>query len=44
MMKNIRVLIVDDNAEVRTDLQMILNLIGGLEVVGNASNAVDADQ
>ena len=41
-MKNIRVLVVDDNAEVRTDLQMILNLIGGLEVVGNASNAGDA--
>lgn len=42
MMKNIRVLVVDDNAEVRANLQMIMNLINGLEVVGNASNAGDA--
>lgn len=42
MMKNIRVLVVDDNAEVRADLQMILGLIDGLVVIGDASNAGDA--
>ncbi len=37
-----RVLIVDDSAEVRQELQVILGLIGGVQVVGAATDGTEA--
>lgn len=41
-MTNIRVLIVDDVERVRQDLRTFLTLSGGIEVVGEASNGLEA--
>jgi DNA-binding NarL/FixJ family response regulator len=41
-MPSIRVLLVDDVAEVRRDLRMLLSLSGDLEVVGEAANGQEA--
>lgn len=41
-MTDIRVLIVDDVAEVRQDLRTLLGLTGGIEIVGEARNGVEA--
>ncbi len=38
----IRVLIVDDALEVRRDLRTVLTLAGNIEVVGEASNGLEA--
>lgn len=44
-MENIlRILVVDDNTEVRNDLRLIVNLIDGVEVIGEADTAGDAVQ
>lgn len=44
-MENIlRILVVDDNTEVRNDLRLIVNLIDGVEVIGEADAAGDAVQ
>lgn len=44
-MKNtLQILVVDDNAEVRNDLRLIVNLIDGVEVIGDAVDARDATQ
>jgi DNA-binding NarL/FixJ family response regulator len=42
MTNPIRILIVDDNAAVRSDLQLVLELEGGIEVVGIATNGREA--
>jgi DNA-binding NarL/FixJ family response regulator len=39
-----RLLIVDDVAEVRADLRTLLDLAGGIEIVGEAANGVEAVQ
>ena len=41
-MAGIRVLIVDDVAQVRQDLRTILTLIGNIEVIGEAGNGLEA--
>lgn len=41
-MKQIRLLIVDDVAEVRRDLRTALTLAGNIEVVGEAANGLEA--
>jgi NarL family two-component system response regulator LiaR len=41
-MAEIRVLIVDDSEQVRQDLRLFLSLIGGVEIVGEASNGLEA--
>lgn len=41
-MTAIRVLIVDDVAPVRRDLRTVLTLLGGLEIVGEAANGLEA--
>lgn len=41
-MKRIRILIVDDVAQVRQDLRMALELAGGVEVAGEAVNGREA--
>jgi DNA-binding NarL/FixJ family response regulator len=41
-MKLTRVLIVDDVAEVRYDLGIALALSGGLEIIGEAANGLEA--
>jgi DNA-binding NarL/FixJ family response regulator len=41
-MKMTRVLIVDDVAEVRYDLGIALALSGGLEIIGEAANGLEA--
>jgi len=38
----IRVLLVDDMAQVRQDLRTVLTLVGGIEVVGEARNGLEA--
>lgn len=43
-MKSIRTLIVDDEAPARTHLRTLLEEIEGVEVVGEASNAVEAEE
>ncbi len=43
-MANIRVLIVDDVERVRQDLSTFLTLTGSIEVVGKASNGLEAVQ
>lgn len=43
-MTDIRVLIVDDMERVRQDLRTFLTLTGGIEIVGEASNGLDAIQ
>jgi len=43
-MANIRVLIVDDVERVRQDLRTFLSLTGGIEVVGEACNGLEAVQ
>lgn len=43
-MKATRTLIVDDVTQVREDLRTMLTLVGGIEVVGEAVNGVDAIQ
>lgn len=42
MIVKIRILIVDDYPTVRTDLHTLLELVEGVEVVGEASNGSDA--
>jgi len=42
MPEPIRILIVDDNAAVRTDLRLVLELEDGVQVVGEAANSEDA--
>ena len=39
-----RLLLVDDVAEVRADLRTLLGLAGGIEIVGEAANGVEAVQ
>lgn len=41
-MTNIRVLIVDDVERVRQDLRTFLSLAGGIEIVGEACNGLEA--
>jgi DNA-binding NarL/FixJ family response regulator len=41
-MTAIRLLIVDDTAQVRRDLRTVLTLAGDIEVVGEATNGVEA--
>lgn len=41
-MKTIRLLIVDDVAQVRQDLRLALTLAGDIEVVGEAGNGLEA--
>jgi two-component system response regulator DesR len=41
-MAPMRVLLVDDTAQVRQDLRSMLNLCGGIEVVEEAGNGQDA--
>ena len=41
-MTSIRVLIVDDVEEVRRDLSMALSLAGGIELIGEACNGLEA--
>ncbi|HLO31373.1 MAG TPA: response regulator transcription factor [Anaerolineales bacterium] len=43
-MNDIRVLIVDDVEEVRQDLSTLLSLAGDIEIVGEASNGLEAIQ
>jgi DNA-binding NarL/FixJ family response regulator len=43
-MADIRVLIVDDSEQVRRDLRLFLTLTGGLEIVGEAKNGLEAVQ
>ena len=43
-MEDIRVLIVDDMERVRQDLRTFLTLSGNIEIVGEASNGVEAIQ
>lgn len=43
-MTEIKILIVDDLEHVRQGLRTILELVGGLEVVGEASNGLEAIQ
>ena len=47
MSPSTRILIVDDHAQVRKDLRMVLQLAGGIEVVGEAADgqaAIDQTQ
>ncbi len=44
MKKILRILIVDDNTEVRNDLRLIVSFIDGVEVIGEAIDAGDAVQ
>ena len=41
-MANIRVLIVDDVERVRQDLCTFLNLVGNIDIIGQASNGLEA--
>ena len=41
-MTAIRVLIVDDTAQVRRDLRTVLTLAGDIEIVGEATNGLEA--
>jgi hypothetical protein len=41
-MADVRVLIVDDVEQVRQDLRTLLTLAGGIEVVAEAGNGLDA--
>ncbi len=41
-MADIRVLIVDDHEQVRQDLRLYLTLTGGIEIVGEAENGLQA--
>lgn len=41
-MADIRVLIVDDSEQVRQDLRLFLTLTGGIEIVGEAENGLEA--
>jgi DNA-binding NarL/FixJ family response regulator len=43
-MADIRVLIVDDTERVRQDLRTFLTLAGNIEIIGEASNGLDAIQ
>jgi DNA-binding NarL/FixJ family response regulator len=43
-MANIRVLIVDDTEHVRQDLSTFLTLTGGIEIIGEADNGLEAVQ
>ncbi len=43
-MADIRVLIVDDMQQVRQDLRTLLTLVGGIEIVGEAGNGLEAIQ
>ncbi len=42
LMADLRVLIVDDREQVRQDLHTFLTLTGGLEIVGEANNGLEA--
>lgn len=44
MEKDLKVLIVDDNTEVRNDLRLIINLIDGVKVADEASDRKEAIQ
>ena len=42
MKSNIRVLIVDDNQDVRRDLRIVLQMVVGIEIVGVAADGREA--
>lgn len=42
MSETARILIIDDRADVRADLRTLLDLVDGVEVVGEAANTQDA--